>query len=181
MSEQKLNNHFLNIALKKGDEQAFQTIYERHYKSLFSFINSYTNDPSLTSDIIQDTFVKLWEKKKNIDEKTSILAFLNTIAYHIFIDNYRKKKREKEHLDTYTYQSLVKITEDDQDVFNERVAKIKVAIEELPPKCQEVFRLSKFEGFKYAEIAQRMNISIKTVEAQMGKAFSSIRNKVKPK
>lgn len=179
MNQNEINNSFFNAALKKGDSKAFQLLFEKHYKDLFAFINFYTNDEDQSKDIIQETFVKLWNKRETIKEEMSVLAFLHRIAYNIFIDNYRKNKREKASLDTFAYDRLMTLLEEDETEKNKRIVKVKKAIEELPPRCKEVFEMSKFRGYKYAEIAESLDISVKTVEVQMGKAFTYIRNKFK--
>lgn len=179
MKHKNVNTSFINTALKNGEPKAFEVLFDKHYKSLFAFINFYTNDEDLSKDIIQETFVKLWSKRETIKEDMSIIAFLHRIAYNIFVDNYRKSKREKASLDTFAYDRLMMLAEEDNTETQKRITKVKQAIEELPPRCKEVFEMSKFRGYKYAEIAETLNISIKTVEVQMGKAFSYIRNKFK--
>lgn len=168
------------VLLKKGDEREFQKLFNLHYAKLTSYVNTYTKDADKTKDIVQETFVKLWNNRENIDEKSSILAYLHKIAYNIFIDTYRKGKRQQTLLDSLAYEAVNNsIAEDDNDITTKKIELIKQGISELPPRCQEVFKLSKYEGLKYAEIAETLNISIKTVEAQMGKAFFYIREKVK--
>lgn len=180
LNEKKPSNiNLLNVSLKKGDTRAYQTIFDMYYTRLFSYVNTYTKNESNTKDILQETFIKLWNNRKNIDEESSILAFLHKIAYNIFIDNYRKGKRQQNLLDTLAYEAVTSsIENDDNDITTRKIAIVKKSISELPPRCQEVFKLSKYEGLKYSEIAKTLNISIKTVEAQMGKAFSYIRKKV---
>lgn len=176
----KKNSNLLNISLKKGDTRAYQTIFDMYYTRLFSYVNTYTKNDSNTKDIVQETFIKLWNNRKNINVDASILAFLHKIAYNIFIDNYRKGKRHQNLLDTLSYEAVTNSIEEDEDLVKQRKIEIvKKSIEELPPRCQEIFKLSKYEGLKYAEISETLNISIKTVEAQMGKAFSYIRQQVK--
>lgn len=174
------NINLLNISLKKGDARAYQTIFDMYYTRLFSYVNTYTKNESDTKDIVQETFIKLWNNKQNIDAEASILAFLHKIAYNIFIDNYRKNKRKQSLLDSLSYEAITSSIENDDEEINKKKIKIvKKSIEELPPRCQEIFKLSKYEGLKYAEIAEVLNLSVKTVEVQMGKAFSYIRKQVK--
>lgn len=166
------------IAIKNGDEREFQKLFNLYYAKLSSYINTYTKDTDKTKDIVQEAFIKLWDNRKNIDTNSSILAYLHKIAYNIFIDNYRKVKRQQSLLDSLSYETINDMIEDDNNTLS-KIEIVKKSIEELPPRCKEVFKLSKYEGLKYSEIAEALNISIKTVEAQMGKAFSQIRQQVK--
>lgn len=176
----KKNTNLLNVSLKKGDTRAYQTVFDMYYMRLFSYVNTYTKNESNAKDIVQETFIKLWNNRKNINVDASILAFLHKVAYNIFIDNYRKGKRQQNLLDTLSYEVVTNSIETEEDTTNQqKIEIVKKSIEELPPRCQEIFKLSKYEGLKYAEIAETLNISIKTVEAQMGKAFSYIRQQVK--
>lgn len=179
MSNKNKNINLLNLSLKKGDSRAYQTIFNKYYPRLFSYINTYTKNESSTKDILQETFIKLWNNRENIDVDSSISAYLYKIAYNIFIDTYRKNKRQQNLLDSLAYEAVNdSIESEENDSTTKKIQIVKKSIEELPPRCQEVFKLSKYEGLKYVEIAEALNISIKTVEAQMGKAFSYIRKQV---
>lgn len=174
------NINLLNISLKKGDTRAYQTIFDMYYTRLFSYVSSYTKNESNAKDIVQEAFIKLWNNRNKIDANSSVLAFLHKIAYNIFIDSYRKGKRHQSLLDALSYEAINNSIENDEENLNElKIEILKKSIEELPPRCQEIFKLSKYEGLKYSEIATTLNISIKTVETQMGKAFSYIREQVK--
>lgn len=177
MKDNKINKQFLNKALRNGDEKAFQIVFDNYYEKLFAFINSYTNNNAQTKDILQETFIKFWNKRESIKDNLSVLAFLHKISYNTFIDGYRKNKREKELLDSFTYQKLTNLLEEDEEFTNYRIERVKKIIQELPPRCKEIFEMSKFKGLKYSEIAEELSISVKTVEAQMGKAYAVIRDK----
>lgn len=114
-------------------------------------------------------------------EGSSLSSFLHRIAYNIFIDKYRKQKREEKTLDSWLYKRLNQLIKQDDDIKKEKIKHLEQAIEKLPPRCKEIFMLSKFEGLKYQEIADKLEISIKTVEVQMGKAFRLIREKINKK
>lgn len=181
MKKTNPNNLQLVIALKKGNKRAFKTFYDTNKKTLIAFINSYTKNHSETDDIVQDVFIKLWTERNTLDENKSIVNFLYTTAHNIFIDKYRKQKREQTMLDGWLYKRLVHFAKEDEDIKLKKILLVKAAIEKLPPKCKEIFILSKFEQLKYTEIADTLKISVKTVENQMGKAFSLIRKEVKEK
>jgi len=182
MKDKEKNISLIIDSLKEGDESAFKYIYENHKKALFAFVNSYTKSTPLTKDIVQDTFIKLWTARETLEEDSSVVSFLYRTAYNTFIDSYRKKKTERSTLDGWLHKRLLQLGKDDNDeVKNRKIKLMQKAIEKLPPRCKEVFVMSKFDELKYVEIAEQLNISVKTVEAQMGKAFSIIRKEVKDK
>lgn len=175
------NIKLLNISLKKGDAKAYKTIFNRYYLRLVAYINTYTKNENKSKDIVQEAFIKLWNNRNSIQPNASIIAFLHKIAYNIFIDTYRKEKRKQNALDTLAYETINQLAEKEEEGNSnkKRIEIVKKSIEELPPRCQEIFKMSKYQGLKYTEIAKALNLSIKTVEAQMGKAFSYIRQQTK--
>lgn len=181
MSSNSSNNiNLLNISLKKGDTRAYQTLFDMYYVRLLSYVNTYTRDEDNSKDIVQEAFIKLWNSRENIDTEASIPAFLHKIAYNIFIDKYRKNKRKQNLLDLLSHSAVNDLAEEEsKDFMVKKIKFVKKSVEELPPRCKEVFKLSKYEGLKYSEIAKTLKISVKTVEAQMGKAFSIIRKRAK--
>ena len=168
-------------AIQKGDEQVFKMLFDKHYLGLVAYINGYTNDYSQSQDIIQDTYLKLWNAKANIDFEQSVSGYLYKIAYNTYVNNYNHQKKSKQFLDDLAHQKRMEMLTDNEDFKKQKLDSVKKAIENLPPKCQKIFKMSKIEGYKYQEIADMLQISIKTVEAQMGKAFSSIRKELHAK
>ena len=166
---------------EEEDKKAFKTLYNLYHDKLFNYINSYTNSKPLTQDIIQDTFIKVWNSRESFDFKQSIGGYLYRMAYHTFVDDYRKKQLNFKLLDTLVYKKMNELIEEDVEEKSQKIKKIKKAIEELPPRCKEIFIMSKYQGYKYSEISEELGISYKTVENQIGKAYSLIKNKVKDK
>jgi len=181
MNQIKKNINLVVTALKKGDEGAFKTIYDNNKKALSTFINSYTKNQVQTDDIVQEAFIKLWNVREGLDQNSSVISFLYKTAYNSFIDKYRKKKREQSMLDGWLYKRLIQMIKEDDDIKKRKIDLLEKAIDKLPPRCKAIFMLSKFKQLKYAEIAEQLDISIKTVEAQMGKAFTIIRKEIKDK
>lgn len=175
MSESNEHISLLTSALRQGDKQAFRKIYEIHVESLRVFVNSYTKNREQTSDIVQDTFLKLWGNRSQLDYSKSIKSLLFKMSYNIFVDNYRKRQRETNMLEGWMYKRLMQVVAGDKEEKKHKAKLVRDAIETLPPRCKEIFLLSKFEQLKYQEIADRLNISVKTVEAQMGKAFRLVK------
>lgn len=176
MTNTKNTSNLVN-ALKNGDQKAFKVIYDSNYRKLMAYINSFTKDEFETDDILQETFIKLWNSREKLDVVNSINGFLYKTAYYTYIDKYRKEKREQKTLDSWKYKRLMDAIVEDDEISNNRIEKLKLAIEKLPTKCKEVFVLCKYEKMTHAQIAESLNISPKTVQAHMCKAYNLIREK----
>lgn len=166
-------------ALRQGNEKAFKLIYDRYEKRLFGFIIGYTKEVLETEGIVQETFLKLWSKRETLDSEKSVESYLFKTAYNIYIDKFRRKDSELRMLDSWRYRRIVDSFEEDEEIRQQRIQKIKLAIDELPKRRKEVFVLSKFRGYNYSEIAEKLGISKKTVQDQIVKAYSSIRENLK--
>lgn len=169
----------LVLALNHSDREAFKYVYFTYFSSLCKYINTYTNNHQATEDIIQNVLLKLWEKRTELKIHTSFKNYLYRFAYNTFIDSYRKTKKINEQLEALRYTYLNEIIEENDVLKEQRLIALRKAIDELPPRCKEIFVLSKYEGYKYKEIAGRLGISINTVEIQIGKAFKVLRMKMK--
>jgi RNA polymerase sigma-70 factor (ECF subfamily) len=127
-------------------------------------------------DIVQTAFIKLWEKRTDVNLTTSARSYLYTSVYHLCINNVRDRKIHQGH-----HERLASINNTNNiNPAEEKETRIRIqqAINSLPGRCKEVFCKSRFEGKKYTEIASDMNISIKTVEVQMGKALKYLREQL---
>ena len=168
----------LVIQLRNGQEEAFVFLMDTYYKKLCVYANTLCRDHYLAEDIVQSVFMKIWERRKNLKENYSIKSYLYQSVYNEFIDHYRQKNSllnlEKEYFKTLKNNLI----EEDNSEVDKLISLVKQEIENLPPKCRKVFILGKQEGLTYSEIADHLNISFRTVENQMSKAFEIIRKKV---
>lgn len=165
--------------LKSGNTSAYTFLVEQYNQKLCVYAFSLSHDHSLAQDIVQNVFIRVWNQRHNLKSEFVIQRFLYKLTYNEFIDQYRKMKStmllEKKYID-----ALDLILEDDNKPRLEKLIEIvKQEIENLPPKCKQTFLLSKQEGLTNNEIAEYQNVSIKTVEAQITKAFSIIRKNTK--
>jgi len=165
--------------IKKGDEKAFERLFHTYYSHLSLFAKHYVQNNAEAEEIVQDVFVTLWEKKAIISITTSVKNYLfrsvKNSCFNIIKHN-QIKNRYAEKLLSETGQD-----EPDDASFTESglLLKVEESINSLPPKRREIFRLSREEGLKYREIAGKLNISVKTVETQMGLAIKTLREKIK--
>ncbi|MFL9832022.1 RNA polymerase sigma-70 factor [Flavobacterium sp. ST-87] len=176
MQEIYSDNTQLIQALKSGNPKAYTFLVNTYHHKLCVYAYSFTHDPNLSEDIVQNVFMRIWKKRENLKDNFAINSFLYKSVYNEFIDQYRSQKTvyplEKKYID-----ALNEIVENEEDHSLERVISlVKKEIQNLPPKCREIFLLSKEEGLTNIEIAEYKNLSIKSVEAHITKAFSILRN-----
>ncbi len=164
------------VALKDGSQKVFEEIYAQYYKRLCVFLMGYCDDKEVVEDVVQDVFVKLWLNRSALDIKTSLAGYLFKMAYNLLMDNYREFKKQNKFLDSYYYTVMTLSIDSDAKSDLERLNKLEQCIEKLPPKCKEVFFENKMKGLKYQEVAEKLNLSIKTVEGHVSRALIYLRN-----
>lgn len=160
-----------------------QYLSKKEFTSLFALLvkaaYKFTKDETIAEDIVQDVFLKVLQKNKNTLLRAKLSTYLYRAVINESIDYLRKNnKTVKEPL------LAVHVSSSDNEEPNETYleymeTRVKLAVSELPEKCREIFVMSKIQGLKYQEIANELEISIKTVENQMGKAYKILRDKLK--
>ncbi|PQB09077.1 RNA polymerase sigma-70 factor [Polaribacter filamentus] len=165
--------------LKRGDEKAYVYLVETYHKPLFNYVLSLNADRALAEDIIQTVFLKTWEYRKRLNPNYSLKSFLYTSTYNEFINQYHKHRAfsilEKKYIEALD-EVVSEI--DNKNLLEQKIALLNRGIDLLPPKCKETFLLSKKEGLTNIEISEYLNVSIKTVEAQLTKAYKVLKNKI---
>ncbi len=161
------------------NKDIFEQLFKEHFVHLCNFAQNYVTDIDDAKEIVQDVFINLWNKRETIDSNKSIISYLFTSVKNRCFNFIRDNKKFQSHvldIDIADYDISYEI---DIDSGNELQMKIDEAFNKLPEKCRQIFKLSRFEELKYKEIAERLNISIKTVEAQMSKALRVLRTELK--
>lgn len=175
----KDNDSYLLKELHQGNKKAYAHLFNSYYTPLCNYVYSYTKNTKQAEDIVQDSLLKIWENRHKIKPQHSVKNYLYKIAYNQFIDNDRKNKKHLNYIDEVKRKSLNNLIEKDDDFLENKKAIILFEVQKLPPKCKEVFLLNKQNGLKYKEIAEELDISIRTVENHISKALKIIRNKIK--
>jgi RNA polymerase sigma-70 factor, ECF subfamily len=158
--------------IKSGDKSTFEILFHSYYPSLCLFAKRYTHDMALAREVVQDLFVYLWEHREELTIHNSIKSYLYRAVRFNTIRRMENEKKLGIRLDS--------IPEPTDQEFNDHLeyaelqSSILVAIEALPDQCKYIFKLSRFEHLKYSEIAEKLNLSVKTVEAQISKALRLI-------
>jgi RNA polymerase sigma-70 factor (ECF subfamily) len=165
--------------LKSGDKKIFDEIFKMYYTPLCHYCIRYVSDPEITEEIVQDLFFKLWIKRESLILHSSLQSYLyKAVKNHSlnYINQLKIQERHRQYVGftaKETHDSFDQLEETDLELL------IKGAILKLPEKRRAVFELSRNDGLKYAQIAEKLNISIKTVEAQMSKALEQLRTVLK--
>jgi RNA polymerase sigma-70 factor, ECF subfamily len=170
-----LNKDSENI-IHKLDEITFEKLFRTHFKGLTWFAVRYVKDLETAKEIVQDAFINLWEKKDTIDLSKSVKSYLASSVYNKSLNHIRDNKKFDR--DILGFENLfpdAPYEQTDRLITAELDKKIKEAIEELPEKCREIFVMSRFQNLKYQEIADKLQLSVKTVETQMSKALQHMR------
>lgn len=174
----------LTVSLRKGEKSAFEEIYSDFFGVLYHLAFQYLHDERISEEIVQDTFVKLWEIRETLNEQFKIHNFLYTITKNSCLNYLRNQKialRHQENLQylemQFNYEALEKMG--NYLEFEALREKIDQAIAALPADLRETFLLSRFDELSYKEIAFKQTISVKSVEARMSKALRILRHELK--
>jgi len=153
-------------------------LFNNYYTTLCRNAYRIVNNKEISEDIVQDVFFKLWDKRDKIVINTSLEAYLNRMVFNESISFLRKNKNFLEFSDEIE-QSRTNHEPNNTIEQKELNTIINDAINKLPPRCKTIFLLSRIEGLTYKQIAEQLNISVKTVENQMGKALKFLRKTLK--
>ena len=164
--------------IREDDREAFKNLFDTYYASLCHYASHYLNDDSLSEEVVQELFVKIWEKRKSLDVDTSVKNYLFRATRNGCLNQIQHDKVRQLHGKKLKEALMSEDPATDYLITPEMILKLEEGIESLPEKRREIFRLSREEGLKYREIAEKLNISVKTVEVQMGLALKTLRQKI---
>lgn len=160
--------------LGKGHEKAFTDFYAQYFAKLLLESNKYVKDIVVAEEIVQNVFVKIWERAVDFNEINSVKSYLYRSVINASINHINRQKNIEEHhqkiLHHFTEEEVAELDEE-----NELIVMLYEEIEKLPPKCREIFKLNRFERLKYREIAEKLAIAEKTVENHVGNALKLLR------
>lgn len=172
------DNNLIELIIN-GDKRAFDEVFLKHFKSLHAYAFTMIKEKDDAEEIVQNVFVRVWTKRTQLKSDGFLKSFLYRSVHNESL-NYLKHQKVRSNFNVH-YTDAVKneIGDLNKEIMATELEKnIHKAINDLPDKCRDVFQLSRFDQLKYQEIADALNISIKTVENQMGKALKILRLKV---
>jgi RNA polymerase sigma-70 factor (ECF subfamily) len=172
------NDAFLILALKEGQEKAYDFIFRKYYKALCAQANIYLNDLDLAQSLVQDCFIKFWEKRNQVDTIENLSSYLSFMVRNKCIDHIRKEPHHHE-LNTIIANKSIDHQADAQLLSHEFEEKLVQTLTQLPDRCRIAFEYSRFENLTYPEIAKKMGISVKAVEGLMSRSLKILRSKLK--
>lgn len=173
----------LAILIRSGDITAFDKIYKRYSNRLYVFVFGILKSQKDAEDIIQEVFIKVWDKRDNINEYLSFQSFLFTIAHNTTISLIRKKIKDTDFTSYLkSIQNPLELSSGSTQLeYKELNEQLKITINKLPERQQQVYSLSRNEELSYKEIAKKLDISVNTVENHMVKALKFVRENMSNK
>ncbi|MGQ8335804.1 RNA polymerase sigma-70 factor [Sunxiuqinia sp. A32] len=179
---QLLRNRELHLfaEMKAGNKESFNYFFDYYYSGLCIYAKNYIGDLSASEEVVQDVFVRFWEKRQNIKIESSVRFYLYKTVYNQCLNLLKHKKIERNYRQNYLIQQN-NLFEEQWSLYNESELRhvLNQAMSKLPPRCREVFELSRFENLKNKEIAEKLEITEKTVENQITKALKVLRKELK--
>ncbi|MCF2520497.1 RNA polymerase sigma-70 factor [Dyadobacter sp. CY351] len=164
--------------LSRDREAEFERVFKAHFKGLHAYARTILRDDIMAEEMVQNVFCRLWEKTDHIEIKESVSGYLYRSVYHESL-NYIKHLKVRDAYQTYAINQMEHSNNTSHPLeLKELEQRLDKALKELPEKCRTVFQMSRFEELKYQEIADRLQLPLKTVENQMGKALRLLRLKL---
>lgn len=166
--------------ISKGDKPAFEQAFRAYYRSLCNYAMPLIKDKDEAEEVVQNVFFNIWNKRESIQVTTSLKSYLYRAVHNDCLNKLKHVKVRTVYADDYRKSSAGSFESASDTLQTKELGmKINTAIDSLPEQCGNVFRLSRFENLKYGEIAERLEISVKTVENHMGKALKILREQLK--
>jgi RNA polymerase sigma-70 factor (ECF subfamily) len=182
-SQKSVLENLFGRVVANGDYYAFRELFTHHYRSLCNYAMRVVVTREIAEEVVSDVFVKLWKNRDQIEVHTSFQAYIYRAVRNQALDYLKLKvhrQYERESLDSvqWNMNHADHFSPADELSFNEFYAHVEGCINDLPRQCQLIFRLSREDGLRYRDIADKLKISVKTVETQMSRALKVLRERV---
>ena len=165
--------------LRNDDVKAFDRLFHIYSRRLYRFAFSILKNREDSEGIVQEVFLRVWDKRAGIDSSKSFKSYLFTISYNLIMDELQlrlKKKAYLIHLEKFFH--VDEITSEQEADYNLLKSQIDEVVEELPEKRKQVYKLSREEGLSHKDISEKLNISVKTVENQITLAIKHLKSRL---
>ena len=175
-----INEKVLIQRIKKGEKTAFTVVFTKYYTDLVMFAYTILKNKDISEEITQEVFVKLWYNRKSLEISSSLRSFLLKSTKNKCIDWLRHQKIHNKYAEIQLNNNLLFHNETENYLLYSELENIlNKSIRELPEKINEAYCLNRFEGLTYQEIAEKLNVSVRTVEVRVSKALNLLRDKLK--
>ncbi len=166
--------------VKQDDQGAYEILFRKYFRELYRFAYNYLRDQVPSEEMAQEVFLYIWEKREQIEIKTTLKTYLYSAIKNKCL-NYIKYEIPRNQELEETHVALMITSQPEREEDSDKLKRhISAAIDQLPTKCKQIFVLSRNAGLTYDEIAEEMEISVKTVENQMSIALKKLRESLKP-
>lgn len=165
--------------VKQGHRDAFETLFRENYSHLCAYANTFVRDVHASQDLVQEFLFHIWLKREEITIDVPLRAYLFRSVHNRCLNLLKHNKIKDKHRDDSLKQYREEVYENTDSETNELHQKIRQTIDKLPPERRKIFIMHRYDELKYKEIAEKLDISIKTVENQIGKALSFLRDELK--
>jgi len=182
-SQKSILETLFGRVVTNGDYNAFRELFTRHYRSLCNYAMRVVVTREIAEEVVSDVFVKLWKNREQIEVHTSFQAYIyravrNQALDYLKLRIHRQNERDSLESVQWNMNHADHFSPAEELSYNEFYSHIEDCIQALPRQCQLIFRLSREEGLRYRDIAERLDISVKTVETQMSRALKVLRERV---
>lgn len=165
--------------ISKGNIKEFEVLFREFYRPLLLYANKILRKEAEAEEIVQDLFFNIWRNREKLNINVSVSSYLYSAIRNNCLQHIKRQKIKTRYQDYLRSQPVNIIQPIESLEYQELHQKINTVMDELPNRCQEIFKLSRFQGLKYQEIADQLSISIKTVEANVTKALKHFRKNLK--
>ncbi len=175
-SGEKSNDNTLVQQIQNGSKEAFEVLYRRYSFRINRFVVSYLKSEEEAEELVQDVFLKLWEKKQSLDSSQNIQSYIFKIAVNTIYDFIRRKNIKEAFLELAGNGLNVSESTWDEVVYNDMLKHMNILLEKMPEQRKKIFKMSREEGLTNDEIASKLNLSKRTVENQLYRATSYLKD-----
>ena len=171
----------LLVELAQGDEKAFSLLFKKYYKDLVLFGGNFLPDRCACEDIVQSVFLRLWNERHLLHIKTSLKSYLLKSVQNACFDEIQHKQVIRKHENyVLSFANMIKDMDTENYIlYSDFQQHLQQALDKIPATCRETFELNRFEGMKFREIADKLQISQRTVEVRISKAIDILKKHLK--
>lgn len=174
-----LQEKFVLSALKQDSKEAFSLLFQTYYADLVLFCGNFIKEKSSCEDIVQSIFLKLWNDRQHIQIETSLKSYLLKAVRNSCFDEFRHLAIIRQYESNYENSMLENYDTENYILYSDLYDHLHQALGQIPATYTEAFKLNRFEGLKYKEIAEKLNVSERTVEVRISKTIELLRTYLK--
>lgn len=179
MEKIKIDNETLLLAaLKMDSHEAFVQIFRRYYPDLVFFVSRFIPDMETCEDIVQEAFIKIWANRKFLEIRTSLKTYLVSLVQNLALNEIKHRKVKTLYRNMY-HEMIMSLPADEHILYTELNNTVENLFSQLDPEVLETYMLSRSHHLKYTEIAKKLNISVRTVEARISKTIRFLQSNLK--